>query len=437
MPTSNSPSSFRVGLIGLGNIGQGLVSHLVKYGDLIEERLGQRIELTMVADNDLERQRDVAPPPFTMLTDDWREVVGNETIDLVVELVGVGRDGKPKLAYEIAKAALEAGKHFVTANKGLIATHGGELHDLAEESGAMLLYEASVGAGIPVISSIQNALSPNRLHGVAGLVNGTCNYILSQFQEDHNLTMERAIADAQEKGYAEPDPTFDVGGHDSAYKLVILASLAFGQELRFEDVILEGITSIGPREIEFALERGLVLKLLARARLHDDGSVEMVVAPHFLPASHVLAGVHDVFNAVLVEGDPIGETLYYGAGAGRPSTASGLIADIMLAARIQRDGAEDPYPLRIPTGETSIRQRDKIVTRHYLRFGAESTEELEKVILKEVEGQIVSSADGELILLTTPISEAAVDNLLGKLKRIAVPYTSITHVRFAFEQGGF
>lgn len=396
-------NTLRVGLVGFGNIGTGLVRHLLEYRDLIAQRVGTAVELVAVADREFERPRGIDLPSSVKKTTDWKEITGDPNIHAVVELVGVGRDGKPTLALDIARATLGSGKHFITANKGLIAPHGGELHALAEKNGALCLYEASVGAGIPIIASMQQSLIGNRFRAIHGIVNGTCNHIITRMKGDAALTMEAAITEAQQLGYAEPDPTFDVGGHDSAYKVVILASLAFGQQFQFEDVRLDGITKLGQPEFQFAAKNGLAMKLLASAEAADDGSVYLSVGPTFVPADHVLAGVSKVFNAVLINAEPIGETLYYGAGAGQPSTASGLVADLAVAARSTFQKIPNPYPLSIPVGSKKVQPRDQVKARFYLR-----TENAAAITLphRKVDGAI----------LTEEITVADLDAQLEKLE---------------------
>ncbi len=426
-------SPYRIGLIGFGNIGTGLVKHLVSEAELLADRLHGGIELVAIADKDIETPRDVTPPENTWLTTDWRKVVGDESIDLIVELVGVGRDGKPTLALDIARATLESGKHFVTANKGLIAAYGGELHELAEKNAVLCLYEASVGAGTPIIGTMQTTLAPNRIRGIYGLVNGTCNYVLTQMDEDTHRELEAVIAEAVRLGYAEPDPTFDIGGHDSAYKIAILGSLAFNQELTFDHVRMEGLTSLGEPEFEYARMHDLSVKLMASAELFEDGTVDVSVGPVFVPTWHVLTGVRDVFNGVLIEAEPIGETMYYGAGAGRPSTASGLISDIMLAAKVQRAKAPNPYPLKIPRGHANIRASERIHHRHYVRLNSEKSGDLDALDLLDVPGEYYERHDAQAVLVTDRISLKEFDNLLGKLRSAGVSYISSAHVRFAFE----
>jgi homoserine dehydrogenase len=424
---------YRIGLVGFGNIGTGLVKHLRDFGDTVAQRLEGGIELGGIADVDFDTPREVQPPASAKLTNDWKELVADDSLRAIVELVGVGRDGKPTLAFAIAKATLESGKTFVTANKGLICAHGAELHAIAEKNNAQLFYEASVGAGIPIISSMQTMLAGDRLNGIHGMVNGTCNYIMMRMEQDPSTPVDAVIKDAQDLGYAEPDPTFDVGGHDSAYKIVILAALAFNQKLTFSDVRLEGLTELGAPELAYAKENGLVPKLLASAQLLDDGSADLCVGPAFLPKTHILSGVNGVFNAVLIQGEPIGDTLYYGAGAGQGSTASGLIGDLMLAAKTERAGAKSFYSLTMPSQGGKVASKDAVVGRHYVRLDVESAAVADAVVNVGIPGQVIGKTDKSVIFITEKISFLEYENLLGKIKAAGVNWSSLAHVRFAFE----
>ncbi len=280
---------------------------------------------------------------------------------------------------------------------------------------------------------MQCSLIGDRITGIHGIVNGTCNYILTKLEADPTIPMPEMIADAQRLGYAEPDPTFDVGGHDSAYKIVILASLAFGQGFKFEDVRLEGITTLGEPEFRYAKNNGLSMKLLASGIQQADGSAELTVGPAFVPSGHVVAGVRDVFNAILLVGEPIGETLYYGAGAGQPSTASGLIADLALAARTQANGAPNPYPLTIPNTPGQVAPKDKSQGRHYLRFKIGSSDEAKAIRNAGLPGDFVDESDSHLSLVTRLITTAELDKLLGSDEFNGVNLQVDTHVRFVLE----
>jgi homoserine dehydrogenase len=422
---------YRIGLVGFGNIGSGLVRHLIEEAALLDARLGVPVELAWIADREFDRDRGVKPAAGTRLTTDWKEITADPSVSAVVELVGVGADGKPKLALDIARATLAAGKDFVTANKGLIAAHGGELEDLAGANGAMLLFEASVGAGIPLISTMQMGLAPNRITRIDGIVNGTCNYILTRLQEDSALQLGAAIKEAQDLGYAEPDPRFDVEGNDSAYKVVILASLGFGQEVPVEAVDTRGITRLGEAEFSYMRREGLAIKLLATAKQHANGGVEVSVGPTFLPATHVLAGVRGVFNAVMIQGEPIGSTLYYGAGAGQKSTASGLLSDVLIGARRRLSGAPNPFALRIPKGGYRPFDASSSTERWYLRLvgGAKNADAL----LRHFQGEQLAVSGADLSLRTAPLSPATLHSLLEQTAAQGVTVSETCIARYAFQ----
>ncbi|CAN5284407.1 hypothetical protein BH09SUM1_BH09SUM1_15570 [soil metagenome] len=423
---------FRIGLIGFGNIGAGLVRHVMEHADLLADRVPGGVELTAIADVEFERDRGVKPGPGMILTTSWRDLIEDKSIEAIVELVGVGRDGKPSLAYEIAKATLGAGKDFVTANKALIATHGAELEELARANNAMLLYEASVGAGIPLIATMQGALAPDRITQIHGIVNGTCNYILTRIEDDSALTMEAAIAEAQQLGYAEPNPAFDVDGDDAAYKVVILGSLAFGQEVPLSAVRKDGITRLGEPEFSYARENGLAVKLLVSAEHHRDGTVELSVAPTFIPARHVLANVRGVYNGVLINGEPIGETMYYGRGAGQASTASGLLSDVLIAARRRRAGAPNPHSLRIPRGGFRPAPAASSRASVYLRVKFSGEIRSAEALLAAAKGELLSRGPEHAAVRMPQLANSEIDNLLETLTQKGVPLERICCVRYAF-----
>lgn len=301
---------------------------------------------------------------------------------------------------------------------------------MAEDYGGLLLFEAAVGAGLPLFTSIQNGLAPDQIVGIHGIVNGTCNYILTRLEEDKSLTLDGAIREAQHLGYAEPDPSFDVGGMDAAYKVSILASLGFGQELHTADVNVDGITRLGDPEFLFAGENGLVLKLLATAELVDGDRARLQVGPCFIPAKHILAGVRGVFNAVLITGVPIGDTLYYGAGAGQGSTASGILSDAILASR-HRGAAVNPYPVKLRKGERRLASSGAAGEARYLRIrcenGAQQMADLRAIGV----GRLVGEKGMSLSFVTAPMSDKEYENLVGKVNSLKIPLFDITHVRFA------
>lgn len=360
--------TINVGLIGLGTIGAGVARVLRENSDLITQRLGAGLELKKIADLDITTDRGISFPEG-ILTTDVNEVLDNPDIDMVIELVG---------GYEPAKTfiarALKAGKHVVTANKALLAKHGDELFQLAASSGVDLYYEASVGGGIPIIKVIRESLTANRITAISGILNGTCNYILTRMT-DHGSAYDDVLAEAQELGYAEADPTFDVEGIDTAHKLAILAALAFGTPINYDGVFVEGITNIQPVDIDFAREFGYKIKLLAIAK-EDQGKVEARVHPTMIPEQHMLAKIDGVFNAVYVNADMLGPSLYYGQGAGMLPTASAVVADLIDIARNLLENSSQRLPFlsyHSPDTEPSLVYQpvDAISCNYYLRFTAQ------------------------------------------------------------------
>jgi len=359
--------TINIGLIGFGNIGTGLVNALNQNSALIAERLGVELHLTRIADADTKRKRDAEYDP-AILTNDANALLDDPNIQVVVELVG-GLEP----ARTFVEKALRNGKHVVTANKAMLATFGGELWQLAREQGVALLYEASVGGGIPIIRALETGLSANGIKKIYGILNGTCNYILSHMQQD-GRAFETVLAEAQAHGFAEPDPTYDVEGYDTAHKTAILASLAFQQDVRFSDVFVEGISRLKPVDLENARQLGYTVKLLGIARRDDaDGRVEVRVHPTLLPQKNMLANVNGVFNAILVEGDLVGQTLFYGRGAGQLPTSSAILSDVMsIAADIARGvKATTDDRLRVKVGEKNLRPVSELETSYYLRVSVE------------------------------------------------------------------
>lgn len=322
----------RVGLLGLGTIGTGVARILIEQQELMARRLGKRISLVAAADKDISRDRGL-DFSTVRLCDDAAEIVSADDIDLVVELIG---GYEPARSFVIA--AIEQGKHVVTANKALIAKHGEELFPLAAERGVALAFEAAVGGGMPCLKALREGLAANAIESVYGILNGTCNYILTRM-ENEGAAYADVLRQAQELGYAEANPTFDVEGIDTAHKLSILAAMAFGSKISFSDVFTEGISRIGADDIESARELGYRIKLLGIAKPHGrrDGSVEQVemrVHPTLVPLHAQIAQVSDSYNAVMVSGDFVEHTIYFGRGAGERPTASAVVADIMDISRV-------------------------------------------------------------------------------------------------------
>ncbi|HKJ84364.1 MAG TPA: homoserine dehydrogenase [Mariprofundaceae bacterium] len=318
-------SDVRVGLIGFGTIGTGVVRSFVENRDALNQRLGRTVRLARICDRDIVRGRGVDVSGID-LTTDIEDVLSADDIDIVIELIG---------GYEPARSfvirAIENGKHVVTANKALIAKYGEELFALAEQRGVALAFEAAVGGGIPCLKALREGLAANRIESVYGILNGTCNYILTSMERDGS-TFDEVLQQAQELGYAEADPTFDIEGVDTAHKLSILSAMAFGTHIRFDDVYTEGVTSISAGDIESARELGYRIKLLGIAKPHGE-RVEMRVHPCLVPLNAQLAQVWDSYNAVWIRGNFVEDTLYVGRGAGERPTASAVMADVLDIAR--------------------------------------------------------------------------------------------------------
>lgn len=316
----------QIGLLGCGTVGAGVVALLNQNREVITHRTGDEIKIKRVLEKDTEKCRELGLDP-AMITTDIHDIINDEEIDIVVELIG---GIQPACDYIIQ--AMQKGKHVVSANKDLIAEHGKQLFDTAEAMHVDFYFEASVAGGIPIIYPLKQSLAANRIKEVIGILNGTTNYILTKMSQE-GRDFKEVLAEAQALGYAEADPSADVGGLDAARKIAILSSIAFNSRVTASDVYVEGITSITPVDIKFAHELGFVVKLLAIAKEDDAGRLEIRVHPAFLPKSHPLATVNDVFNAVFVYGDAVGEIMHYGRGAGRFPTASAVLGDIIDIAR--------------------------------------------------------------------------------------------------------
>jgi homoserine dehydrogenase len=360
-----------IGLLGLGVVGSGTFENLAKNADLIAERLGVRLAITRVAEKDAKRRATVAGR--AAVTAEAAEILADPSIDIVIELIG-GCDAARKLILD----ALRHGKTVVTANKALLALHGAEIFHAAEKHNASIYFEASVCGGIPIIKVIREGLVANRFQLIYGIVNGTCNYILTQMTESPT-DFDTVLKDAQAKGYAEANPALDIDGIDAAHKTTILASLAAGRWFEFSDVHVEGIRAIEPLDIERAGELGYRIKLLAVVKADgDEGSVfEAHVHPTLIPKNHVLASVGGAFNAVCVRGDVVGDTMFYGRGAGAMATSSAIIADLADAARDLIIKANAPNSARWLTGfrahakSAKIKSVDDVSSRYYLRATVE------------------------------------------------------------------
>ncbi len=356
-----------VGVLGLGTVGGGVVNILKRNVKEISRRAGREIRVTHASARDLTRER-ICDTTGIELTTDPMDIINNPDIDIILELIG-----GTTLAKDLVLHAINKGKHVVTANKALIALHGNEIFAKASEKGVMVLFEAAVAGGIPIIKAIREGLSGNQIEWLAGIINGTGNFILTEMR-DKGRDFADVLAEAQALGYAEADPTFDVEGIDAGHKLAILASLAFGIPLQFENVFTEGITQITRADVEYAEELGYRIKHLGVARKTEQG-IELRVHPTLIPERRLIANVDGVMNAVLVQGDAVGPTLYYGAGAGAEPTGSAVISDIVDVVRVMTGDPEHRVPhLAFQADAISdipVLSSEQIRTAYYLRLHAE------------------------------------------------------------------
>jgi homoserine dehydrogenase len=354
--------SINVGIIGFGTVGTGTARILIENAEIIRRRLGAPVVLKKISDIDLKRDRGLKLGDVK-LTNDAKELINDPDIDIVVELIGGYKPAK-----EFILEALRNKKHVVTANKALLAVHGEEIYAAAEKAGVTIGYEASVAGGIPILAAIRNGLAANNIKSIYGIVNGTCNYILT-LMTNEGRKFDEVLKEAQAKGYAEADPTFDIEGIDSAHKLAVLTMLAYGTPVKFNDIYTEGISKITPLDIDFAKELGYKIKLLAITKMVN-GEVEARVHPTMLPGDYPIAAVDGVFNALSIVGDAVGSTMFYGRGAGDLPTGSAVVGDIIDIGRDILAGTTNRAPL-VAFRERSalrIRSMDDITSCYYLRF---------------------------------------------------------------------
>lgn len=355
-----------VGIVGFGTVGTGTARILIENSKLIEERVGVPVVIKKIADHHIEKERDIKVDP-SILTTDANEILNDPDIDIVVELIGGYGYAK-----EFILKAIEKGKHVVTANKALLAIHGDEIFKATYKKGVDIGFEASVGGGIPIIRAMKEGLVANRIESIYGIVNGTTNYILTKMTAE-GQNFGDVLKVAQEKGYAEADPTFDVEGIDAAHKLAILISLAYGVKIRFEDIYTEGISKITPLDIEFAREFGYKIKLLAITK-DDDGKIEARVHPTMLKEDAMLAKVDGVFNAIYVTGNAVGSTMFYGRGAGMMPTGSAVVSDIVdIARNILKNQHQRVQPLgcsELYIKDAKIKDISETINHYYIRFSA-------------------------------------------------------------------
>ncbi|MBE6020702.1 MAG: homoserine dehydrogenase [Firmicutes bacterium] len=351
----------KVGLLGLGNVGKGTYKILTQNSEKISVFSNSKIEIAKILVSDVNKKRDIDVPKDILTTDAY-QIINDPEIDVIVELLG-GID----TAYEYIKASIENGKHVVTANKAVIATHGMELMNLAKQNRVLLLHEASVAGGIPIITAMMKPLCGNEFQEIIGIVNGTTNYILTQMSEN-NMEYEVALKQAQEKGFAEADPTSDVEGEDAAYKLCILMLIAFGVYVDPKIIPREGITKISKEDIEFASQFGYKLKLLAGAK-NSSGRLKYYVYPTLVPDSHPLASVNNEFNALFIKGDAVGELMFYGKGAGSMPTGSAVVGDVVSVAKCIGTDLLDVTPSQpYPITEEELELTGESKSMYYINF---------------------------------------------------------------------
>lgn len=432
-------SSVKVGLLGLGTVGAGTVNLLDRNRDEIARRAGREIEIVHAAARHLDRPRDCSTEHIRLTADPF-EVVDDPDVEIVVELIG-----GEQMARELVLRAIDNGKHVVTANKALIASHGNEIFEHARQRGVTVAFEAAVAGGIPIIKAIREGLSGNRIEWLAGIINGTSNYILSEMYYQQRDFAD-VLAEAQGLGYAEADPTFDIEGVDAAHKLTILASIAFGIPLQFDKVYVEGISQISSEDIAYAQELGYRIKLLGIARHRGPGKgVSLRVHPALVPQRRLLANVDGVMNAVMVHGDPVGSTLYHGPGAGAGPTASAVVADLVDVAREINTDPKHRVPFLAfqshALSDEPVVGVEDVETRYYLRMDAQDTPgvladvtrilgdngiSIEAILQK----QPPPGADHvSVIILTHEVSEQRMDAAIEQIEALQTIQGRLTRIR--------
>ncbi len=426
-----------VGLLGIGTVGGGTFSVLRRNQEEISRRAGRGILIKAVADKDLARAHKLVGDSAE-ITDDAFALVNRPDIDIVVELIG-----GTKIAKDLILAAIENGKHVVTANKALLANHGNEIFLAAQKKGVMVAFEAAVAGGVPIIKALREGLTANRIEWIAGIVNGTSNFILSEMREKGSSFSE-VLAQAQKLGYAETDPTFDVEGVDAAHKLTIMAAIAFGIPMQFDKVYTEGISKLTKQDIRYAEELGYRIKLLGITRRTAHG-IELRVHPTLIPSKRLIANVEGVMNAILVKGDAVGPTLYYGAGAGAEPTASAVVADLVDVTRMHTADPEQRVPhLAFQPDRMSdlpILSMDEVETSYYLRLRVLDRPGVLADITRILADQSISidamvqkePGEGEeqvdIIMLTHLTLERNINDAIKRIESLPVISGKVTRIR--------
>ena len=426
-----------VGLLGIGTVGGGTFTVLQRNAEEITRRAGRPIRITVVADKNIELAKKVTGGACRV-TDDAFSVVSDPEVDIVIELIG-----GYGVAKELVLKAIANGKHVVTANKALLAMHGNEIFKAAQDKGVMVAFEAAVAGGIPIIKAVREGLTANRIEWIAGIINGTTNFILSEMR-DKGLSFDTVLKEAQRLGYAEADPTFDIEGLDAAHKITILASLAFGIPMQFDKAYIEGISKLDAIDIKYAEQLGYRIKLLGITKRTPEG-VELRVHPTLIPTKRLIANVEGAMNAVLVQGDAVGATLYYGKGAGAEPTASAVIDDLVDITRMHTADPENRVPHLAfqpnAMADLKILPMDEVQTSYYLRLRvqdkpgvladitrilADEQISIDAVIQKEP-GEGEDQTD--LIMLTHQTREKRINAAIKKIEALGVVAGKVTKLR--------
>jgi homoserine dehydrogenase len=426
-----------VGLLGIGTVGGGTWNVLVRNQEEIQRRAGRGIRIVKVADKDLARARQLVGGQAAITADAW-EAVNDPAIDIVVELIG-----GYGVARELVLKAIANGKHVVTANKALLATHGNEIFAAAQAKGVMVAFEGAVAGGIPIIKALREGLTGNRIEWIAGIINGTSNFILSEMR-DKGLAFGTVLAEAQRLGYAEADPTFDIEGIDAAHKLTIMSAIAFGIPMQLEKAYTEGISKLTQEDIRYAEQLGYRIKLLGITRRTPEG-IELRVHPTLIPVRRLIANVEGVMNAILVKGDAVGATMYYGAGAGAEPTASAVVADLVDVTRMHTSDPEHRVPHLAfqpdQLSDVAILPMAEVVTSYYLRMRVVDRPGVLADITRILADREVSigamvqkePSEGEdqvdIIMLTHQTLEKYINAAIAAIENLAVVSGKVTRIR--------
>ena len=426
-----------VGLLGIGVVGGGTWDVLSRNADEIQRRAGRAIRIAVVADKEVQKAKGIVKDTAKVVDDAFSVVRGNE-VEIVVELIG-----GTTVAKDLVLEAIRHGKHVVSANKALLAKHGNEIFAAAQKKGVMVAFEAAVAGGVPIIKALREGLSANRIEWIAGIINGTSNFILSEMR-DKGIAFSEALQDAQKRGYAEADPTFDIEGVDAAHKLTILSALAFGIPMQFQKCFREGIQKLTKSDIRYSEELGYRIKLLGITKRTAKG-IELRVHPTLVPARRLIANVEGVMNAILVKGDAVGATMYYGAGAGSQPTASAVVADLVDVTRLitadpeqrvphlafQPDQLSDERILGIEEVETACYLRMRVMDKpgvlaDITRTLADSEISIEAMVQKEPgEGERIV----DIVLLTNRAVEKDVNRAIDTIEKLPTVLGAVTRIR--------